>query len=114
MVHHPRERIREEDTACCAPLLTLLHVSMGVGNDKTLTANALQPSGLHLATSLSQCAQVAGFVASTAIFAHSEKNTSTCVQGYIAIEGVYCLVQFPLSCALVAFARERARRAAAK
>lgn len=45
---------------------------------------------------------------SVAVFAHSAKNNVACIEGFIAIEGVYCLLQFPLSCAFVATARERA------
>lgn len=47
---------------------------------------------------------------SVAVFAHSAKNNVACVEGFIAIEGVYCLLQFPLSCTFVAIARDRAAR----
>ncbi|CAM9342978.1 unnamed protein product [Ectocarpus sp. 6 AP-2014] len=55
---------------------------------------------------------VAGLVFSVAVLAHSAKNQSACVEGFVAMEGLYCLLQFPLSCSFVAFSQGRAARQA--
>ncbi|CAN0271402.1 unnamed protein product, partial [Hapterophycus canaliculatus] len=55
---------------------------------------------------------VSGFVFSVAVLAHSAKNHTACVEGFVALEGAYCMLQFPLSCAFVAFSQERASRQA--
>ncbi|CAM9379934.1 unnamed protein product [Scytosiphon promiscuus] len=53
---------------------------------------------------------VSGFVFSVAVLAHSAKNHTACIEGFVALEGAYCILQFPLSCAFVAFSQERAAR----
>lgn len=54
--------------------------------------------------------QVAGLIFSVAVLAHSAKNQSACIEGFVALEGLYCVLQFPLSCAFVTFSQERAAR----
>ena len=54
--------------------------------------------------------QVAGLIFSVAVLAHSAKNQSACIEGFVALEGLYCVLQFPLSCGFVAFSQERAAR----
>ncbi len=56
--------------------------------------------------------KVAGVIFSVAVLAHSAKNRSACVEGFVTLEGLYCVLQFPLSCAFVAFSQERAARTA--
>eukprot|EP00904_Undaria_pinnatifida_P008584 jgi/Undpi1/4856/HiC_scaffold_19.g08209.m1 len=56
---------------------------------------------------------VAFLGSSFAIFGHTAKNQVSCLEGFIALEGLFFLLQFPLSCALAAFAQERVGRSAA-
>ena len=50
---------------------------------------------------------------SYAVFGHAAKNQVSCLEGFIALEGLFFLLQFPLSCALVAFGQERVERSTA-
>eukprot|EP00903_Cladosiphon_okamuranus_P018663 g17177.t1 len=53
---------------------------------------------------------VAGLIFSVTALAHTAKNHSACIEGFVALEGLYCLLQFPVSCAFVAFSQEKAAR----
>ncbi|CAN0197032.1 unnamed protein product [Pylaiella littoralis] len=55
---------------------------------------------------------MAGLIFSIQVLAHTAKNHAACVEGFVALEGLYCLLQFPLSCAFVAFSQDRAARKA--
>lgn len=48
---------------------------------------------------------MAGLNFAVAVLDHGGKNKMACFEGFAAVEGIYCLWQFPLSCAAMAVAQ---------